>query len=61
MEDERVRRERQTDLEQLIKRRRRKAGFLSLEQLEVQPLNPTLTNVPINEMFGFEPKRRRRK
>lgn len=60
MEDERARRERQRQLEQLIKRRRRREALLGLEQLETQPLNPTLTNVPINEIFGFEPKKRRR-
>lgn len=60
MEDERARRARQTDLEQLIKRRRRRDAMLSLNRLEPQPVTPTLTNVPIHEILGFEPKKRRR-
>jgi hypothetical protein len=57
MEDERARRERQRQLEELIKRKKRRATLLSLKRLEPQPVTLTLTNVPINEILGFEPEK----
>lgn len=60
MEDERARKVRQTQLEQFVKRRKRRATLLTLRQPEIKALNPTLTHISIPEILGFEPKKRRR-